>query len=151
MFQLKSPNCLGGEVRNWFQDGGYGGHFGFPIGMILAIFHLHVNLLLHCKFKLNSPCGLREDVQNKFSIWQLWCHLGFPIDKILAHFDPEVVLLLQSKFPLKWTKDLGRDVKNWFSRRWLWRPSWIFYQHINFSYFVSTRHPDAPHLLNCGS
>ena len=25
-----------------FQDGGYGGHFGFPISMILAIFHLHV-------------------------------------------------------------------------------------------------------------
>ena len=39
--------------------------------MILAIFHLHVNLLLHCKFQLNSPCGLREDVQNRFSRWQL--------------------------------------------------------------------------------
>ena len=38
------------------------GHFEFPIGMILAIFHLHINLLLHCKFQLNLPCGLREDV-----------------------------------------------------------------------------------------
>ena len=54
-----------------FQDGAYGGHFGFPICMILAIFHPHVNLLLHYKFQLNSPCGLR-DVQNRFSIWWLW-------------------------------------------------------------------------------
>ena len=55
-----------------FQNCGYGGHFGFPIGMILAIFHLHVNLLLYYKFQLNSPCGLQEDAQNRFSIWRLW-------------------------------------------------------------------------------
>ena len=54
-----------------FQNGGYGGHFGFPIGMILAIFNLHVNLLLRCKFQLYSPCDLQA-VQNKFSIWWLW-------------------------------------------------------------------------------
>ena len=36
------------------------------------IFHVHVNLLLHCKFQLNLPCGLREAVQNRFSIWRLW-------------------------------------------------------------------------------
>ena len=65
--------------------------------MILAIFHLHVNLLLHWRFQLNSPYG---------------AHHGFPIDKILAHFDPEVVLLLWSKFRFKSTKDVGRDVKN---------------------------------------
>ena len=33
--------------------------------MILAIFHLQVNLLLHHKFQLNSPCFLRKDTQNK--------------------------------------------------------------------------------------
>ena len=36
-----------GRSKIGFQDGGYGGHIGFPIGMILAIFHRHVNLLLH--------------------------------------------------------------------------------------------------------
>ena len=62
------------KSKNDFQDGSYGGHFGFPISMILAFFRLHVNLLLHvhCKFQLNLPCGLREDVQNRFSIWWLW-------------------------------------------------------------------------------
>ena len=54
--------------------------FLFPIGMILGIFHLHINLLLHCKFQLHSACGLR-DVQNRFSIWRLR-HLGFQINRI---------------------------------------------------------------------
>ena len=62
--------------------------FGFPIGMILATFHLYVNLLLHCKFQFNSPCGLRE-VQNRFQDGGCGGRLGFPIDTILAHFDPE--------------------------------------------------------------
>ena len=49
-----------------FQDGGYVGHFGFPISRYFAILHLHVSLLLRRKFQLNSPRGLREDVQNRF-------------------------------------------------------------------------------------
>ena len=32
--------CSGELIKIGFQDGGYGGHFGFLIGMILAIFHL---------------------------------------------------------------------------------------------------------------
>ena len=60
------------KSKTGFQDGGYGGHFGFPMHMILAIFHLHVNLLLLCKFQLNLPCDLQADVQSRFSIRQLW-------------------------------------------------------------------------------
>ena len=41
------------SLKIGFQDGGYGGHFGFPIGTIVIIFHLRVNLLLHRKFQLN--------------------------------------------------------------------------------------------------
>ena len=37
----------------------------------MAIFCLHVSLLLLCKFQLNLPCGLR-DVQDRFSRWCLW-------------------------------------------------------------------------------
>ena len=62
-------------------------------------------------------------------------------------FNREVILLLQNKFLLKSTKGLWRDVKNWFLRWRLWRPSWILNQ-LNFSYFVSTRHPDAPHQVS---
>ena len=38
----KRPMGLGGESKIDFQDGSYGIHFGFPISMILAIFHLHI-------------------------------------------------------------------------------------------------------------
>ena len=55
---LAHPEHSSGELKTGFQDGGYGCHFGFPISMILAYLHLHVNLLLHHKFQLNSPCGL---------------------------------------------------------------------------------------------
>ena len=62
-------------------------------------------------------------------------------------FNREIILFLQSKFQLKSTKGLGRDVKNWFSRWQLRWPSWIFNQ-LSFSYFVSTRNPDAPHPVS---
>ena len=75
--------CVSTQIAQWFwwrsqklvfkmvvQDG-YGGHFGFLISKILAIYHLHINLLLHCKFQLNWPCGL-QDVQNRFSISPPW-------------------------------------------------------------------------------
>ena len=98
-FNSNHPTVWVEKSKIGFQDGGYGVHFGFPIGMILAIFHLHMKLLLHCKFQLNLHCDLRD------------VHLRFRINMSLAHFDPEVVLLLQSKFLLKSTKGLGRDVE----------------------------------------
>ena len=61
-FNSNRPTVWVEKSKTGFRDGGYGGYFGFPINMILAIFHLHVKLLLHCKFQLNLPCGLREDV-----------------------------------------------------------------------------------------
>ena len=36
-----------------FQDSNHGGHPGFPIGMILAIFDLQVTLLLPTKIQVN--------------------------------------------------------------------------------------------------
>ena len=70
-FNSNRPRVLVEKSKTDFEDGSYGGHFGFPISMILAIFHLYVNLLLHCKFQLDWPCGLR-DVQNRFSRSWLW-------------------------------------------------------------------------------
>ena len=37
---------LGEEAKNRFQDGHHGGHLGFPIGTILAIFDLQVTPML---------------------------------------------------------------------------------------------------------
>ena len=38
-----------------FQGGGYGGHLGFPITIILAIFALQVPSILSMKFRVNWP------------------------------------------------------------------------------------------------
>ena len=40
-----------------FQDGRDGGHLGFMIGTILAIFDLQVTMMLPTKFRVNWPFG----------------------------------------------------------------------------------------------
>ena len=50
-----------------FQDGGHGGHLGFPIGTILAIFDLQVTPMLPSKFGVNWPFGSGEEAKNRFS------------------------------------------------------------------------------------
>ena len=70
-----------------FQDGGHGGHLGFPIGTILSIFNLQVTLVLPSKFGVNWPFSSGEEAKNKFSRWRHGSQLGFPIGTILAIFD----------------------------------------------------------------
>ena len=41
-----------------FQDGSHGGHVGFPIGTILAIFDLQVTQMLPTKYRVNWPRGV---------------------------------------------------------------------------------------------
>ena len=53
-----------------FQDGGHGGHLGFPIGTILAVFDLQVTPMLPSNFGVNWPFGSREEAKNRFSRWQ---------------------------------------------------------------------------------
>ena len=55
-----------------FQDGGHGGHLGFPIGSILAIFDLQVTLMVPSKFGVNWPFGSGEEAKNRFSRWRPW-------------------------------------------------------------------------------
>ena len=55
-----------------FQDGGHGGHFGVPIGTILAIFDLQDTPMLPSKFGVNWPFGSGEDEKNRFSRWRPW-------------------------------------------------------------------------------
>ena len=50
-----------------FQDGG---HLGFPIGTILAIFDLQVTLMVPSKFGVNWPFGSGEEAKNRFSRWR---------------------------------------------------------------------------------
>ena len=55
-----------------FQDGSHGGHLGFPIGTILAIFDLQVTLMVPSKFGVNWPFGSGEEAKNRFSRWRPW-------------------------------------------------------------------------------
>ena len=78
----KSPRCfLAGleSIGLWVQekkrkidvqDGGHGGHLGFPIGTILAIFDLQVTPMLPSKFGVNWPFSSGEEAKNRFSRWQ---------------------------------------------------------------------------------
>ena len=52
-----------------FQNGG---HLGFPIGRILAIFDLQVTLMLPSKFVVNWPFGSGEEAKIRFSRWPSW-------------------------------------------------------------------------------
>ena len=117
-----------------FQDGGHGGHLGFPIGTILAIYDLQVVLMLPSKFGVNWPFGSGEEEKIDFQDGGHGGHLGFPIGKILATFDLQVTLMLPSKFGVNWPFGSGEEAKNRFSRWRPWRPSWISDRH-DFSYF----------------
>ena len=68
-FGVNWPFGSGKEAKIDFQDGCHGGHLGFPIGMILAIFDLQVTPMLPSKFGVNWPFGSGEEAKNRFSRW----------------------------------------------------------------------------------
>ena len=57
------------------QDGCHGGHLGFWIGTILAIFHLQVTSMFPTKFQVIWDFG-SEEAKNRFSKWPPGGHLG---------------------------------------------------------------------------
>ena len=67
-----------GQLAFWFRrrsekiDFQDGGHLGFPIGTILAIFFLQVTLILPSKFGVNWPFSSGEEAENRFSRWLPW-------------------------------------------------------------------------------
>ena len=70
-FEVNWPFGSGEEEKD-FQDGGHGGHLGFQIGTILAIFDLQVTPMLPSKFEVNWPFGSGEEAKNRFSRWRPW-------------------------------------------------------------------------------
>ena len=73
-YQVWSQLAFGFRRRsvNRFSSWPHGGHLGFPIGTILAIFDLQVTPMLPTKFRVNSPFGSGKEVKNRFSRWQPW-------------------------------------------------------------------------------
>ena len=55
-FGVNWPFGSGEEAKNIdFQDGGHGGHLGFSIGTILAMFDLQVTPMIPTKYQVNWP------------------------------------------------------------------------------------------------
>ena len=101
-FGVNWPVSSGEEVKNkFFQDGRYGGHRGFPIGKILAIFYLQVTPMLPSKF------GLSVKEKKRKIDFQDGGHLGFPIETILAIGDLQVPLMLPTKYRVNWPRGEG--------------------------------------------
>ena len=83
-FIYKSPQCflpclesIGFWVQEKkqkidFQGGCHGGHLGFQIGKILAIFDLQITPMLPSKFGVNWSFGSGEEAKNRFSRWLPW-------------------------------------------------------------------------------
>ena len=115
-----------------FQDGCHGGHLGFPIGTILAIFDL-LYKSPQCFIASLESIGLSVHEKMRKIDFQDG-HLGFPIDTILAIFYQQVLPMLPSKFGVNWPFGSGKEAKNRFSRWPPRRPSWISDRH-DFSYF----------------
>ena len=124
-FGVNWPLSSGGEEKRVFQDGCHGGHLGFPIGTILAIFDLYVTLMLPTMFGVNLLLGLGEEAKIDFQDGCHGGHLGFLISMILPIFDLQVTPMLPSKFGVNWPLSSGEEAKNRFSRWLPWRPSWI--------------------------
>ena len=68
-FQVNWPFGSGEEAKNRFSGGG---HLGFPIGTILAIFDLQVMAMLPTMFQVNWLFGAGEEAKNRFSRWPPW-------------------------------------------------------------------------------
>ena len=120
-----------------FQDGGHGGHLGFPIGTILATVDLQITLILRTKIRINWLFGSGEEEKNRFSRLP-----PFLIAKILLIVDLQVTPMLPTKFRVNWPFVSGEEAKNRFSRR---RCSWISDRNdFRFVFFLSTSHPMLP-------
>ena len=107
--------------------------------MILAIFELQVTQMLPTKFGVNWPFGSGKKQKTVFQDGCHGAHPGFTIGMILVIFDLQVTPMPPTKFGVNRLFGLGVEAKNRSSR---WRPSLISDRH-DFSYFLSTSHPDA--------
>ena len=90
-FHVNWPFSSEEEKKIGFKDGDHGGHLGFLIETILAIFDVQVTPMLPTKFQVNRSFGSGEGVKIDFQDGR---HLEFLIGLILATFDlPQCFLL----------------------------------------------------------
>ena len=90
-----------------FQDGGHGGHLGFPIGTILAIFDLQVTLMLPSNLESIGLSVQEKKRKIDFQDGGHGGHLGFLVGTILAIFDLQVTPMLPTKYQVNWPRGVG--------------------------------------------
>ena len=94
-----------------FQNGGNGGNLGFLIGMILALFNLHVAPILPTKLE---SIGLSVQEKKYKTDFQDGNHLGFPIGMILPIFfiykSPRYVLLSFKSFGFLGQENMSKQI-----------------------------------------
>ena len=108
---FKSTDLLVQEKKRQidFQYSHRGGHLGFRIETVLAIFDLQVTPMLATKFQVNSPFGSGEEAKNRFSRWR-------PIGTILAIFHLQGVPMLPTELQINWPFGSGEEANIRFSR-----------------------------------
>ena len=96
-----------------FQDGCHGGHLGFPIGMILAIFDLQVTLMLPSKFGVKWPFGSGKEAKNRFSRWLPWQPSWISNQHDFSYFwsTSHVTPMLPTRFGVNWLLGSGEEAK----------------------------------------
>ena len=144
-FQSMGLSIQEKKFKIYFQDGNWGGHLGFPIGTILAIFDLQVTSMILTKFQVNWRFGSGEEAKNRFSRWPQWRPSWISDRNDFSYFDLPVTPKLPTKFRVRWPFGSGKEAKIRILRS---PPFWI--SHLNnFSYFWSTNHPKASYLGSC--
>ena len=104
-FKINWPFGSGEEGKIDFQEGGHGGHLGFPIGTILALFDLQVIPMLTSFGSTDLSVQEKQEKKKKkkkkkkkdFKDVGHGSYLGFLIGKISA-FYLQVTPMLYTKF-----------------------------------------------------
>ena len=109
------------------------------------MFVLQAIPLLPTKSLVNWPFG--SEAQNSPSNGGFGRHLGYLIETILGIFGLKVALILSYQVRISWPFRSGEEYRNTFLRKRLWSPSWISDRN-DFSYFISTSHPDTSYQVS---
>ena len=135
-FGVNMPFGSWGEAKNRFSSWQPGGHLGFPTKMILAIL---IYSSIQCFLSRQSAfCFRRRSKKMTFRISYR--------NNLIYFFYLEVTMMLPTKFHVNWPF-VSEEKKNSFQMGG-------HYSHLgfrigkSFSYFCSTRHPDASYQVS---
>ena len=81
-FQVDWPFGSREEAKTRLSRWPHGGHLGFPIEMMLAIYDLQVIPMVTTKFQINWPFGSGEEAKNIFRLAAMAAILDFRSERL---------------------------------------------------------------------